>query len=785
MVGQRRGRGVVGRRGGDGVGRGSRRVRASAVRRGARGGSAAARAPSVERACPCFPSSEGHGRRRVLRPAAHAPHHRRARGGGGGVGAARSGRRESAARRHRRTPRPGRAFRRIRFARIFSPRRRAREKKMRRRQTAKRRVSAVSAFRRASSQEILFRLPSTSAPGASRRSSPPLVATPRRTPRGFRGGDAPKRRSSTRRPLASPPPPNPPPPSSLARAPLTMSARAIASALVASSSRVASARRASGRWTSRGGARRGVAVPAPRAAAPSDSSEDVDDPSDLAASSNPLFTPEFVRAFTEAQDRIQSARRPIASASSEEVAQILERVGTERDLEELLPEEEPASPEDRARRGGGAEALPERGWRTRLSPRARSQATPSSTSSSSAPSSRRRPQPQPPRRKPTMRAKINAQAEDKQQPRQRREREASGRGRQGIGAPPCATTRTTSPSAIPPWHALPKRLARGQFRTRSLAGRGTCGRHLPDALAAPPAPLRRGKDGFDGGRRQAPCDLRRCARCKEYVCTRPPRRSRGRARAQRRRRRRRIDLAHRESREGGEASPRRRRSRGRGGAAGLGGARSRTRRERGATGGRREGALARKRPPGTTRETVLDRGPSKPDLSWRTYPRDSNGLRADPVSGGQPVPSSVPYGRDPRLWTDRERVARAREDPASSSSWAHTASAGAQSSSRQLYERDPRPWAAAKSAGAVLKVRLPDDIAARHLAGVPPRGLADPAYPDRRARGGPRVGYGAPGRSVTPSRIPHRKTSPADSEAFRGRRALSSSGRRPRPETPA
>ena len=128
-----------------------------------------------------------------------------------------------------------------------------------------------------------------------------------------------------------------------------MSARAIASALVASSSRVASARRASGRWTSRGGARRGVAVPAPRAAAPSDSSEDVDDPSDLAASSNPLFTPEFVRAFTEAQDRIQERAAPDRERISEEVAQILERVGTERDLEELLPEEEPASPEDIAR----------------------------------------------------------------------------------------------------------------------------------------------------------------------------------------------------------------------------------------------------------------------------------------------------------------------------------------------------------------------------------------------------------------------------------------------------
>ena len=128
-----------------------------------------------------------------------------------------------------------------------------------------------------------------------------------------------------------------------------MSARAIASALVASSSRVASARRASGRWTSRGGARRGVAVPAPRAAAPSDGSEDVDDPSDLAASSNPLFTPEFVRAFTEAQDRIQERAAPDRERISEEVAQILERVGTERDLEELLPEEEPASPEDIAR----------------------------------------------------------------------------------------------------------------------------------------------------------------------------------------------------------------------------------------------------------------------------------------------------------------------------------------------------------------------------------------------------------------------------------------------------
>ena len=418
---------------------------------------------------------------------------------------------------------------------FFSPRRRAREKKkMRRRQTAKRRVSAVSAFRRASSQEILFRLPSTSAPGASRRSSPPLVATPRRTPRGFRGGDAPKRRSSTRRPLASPPPPNPRPrPHS--RGPLSPCPRArgrvrarrvlLPGRLRASGVRALDVARRRAR---------GVAVPAPRAAAPSDSSEDVDDPSDLAASSNPLFTPEFVRAFTEAQDRIQERAAPDRERISEEVAQILERVGTERDLEELLPEEEPASPEDIARVEAeeqkrlseveeefvstGALDNPlfnEQFKRTFLEAQARIK-----------------------EKEAPMRAKINAEVEEIMR-RVNAEREAAARGETLGGGPSSATTRTPPPPPIPPRIRIRETPFARSIRTRSRL-------RTPDTTPprpSPPPPLPRNKRDLPPPRTRT--TFARCGGAARRRWRSSARRSRGVERALRAEttQLRRIDLA--------------------------------------------------------------------------------------------------------------------------------------------------------------------------------------------------------------------------------------------------
>lgn len=111
-----------------------------------------------------------------------------------------------------------------------------------------------------------------------------------------------------------------------------------------------------------GGARRGarsprvLAAPARRGrhAIRRASSHDGDDAdagsADDGMTGNPLFTPDFKKAFMEAQERIEAREAPDRARIDAEVAEIMARVETERELEAQLPEDdehseaEPSSP---------------------------------------------------------------------------------------------------------------------------------------------------------------------------------------------------------------------------------------------------------------------------------------------------------------------------------------------------------------------------------------------------------------------------------------------------------
>ena len=80
------------------------------------------------------------------------------------------------------------------------------------------------------------------------------------------------------------------------------------------------------------------------------SSDDLDGadagPADDGLTGNPLFTPDFKKAFMEAQERIEAREAPDRARIDAEVAEIMARVETERDLESQLPEDdEPPEPE--------------------------------------------------------------------------------------------------------------------------------------------------------------------------------------------------------------------------------------------------------------------------------------------------------------------------------------------------------------------------------------------------------------------------------------------------------
>lgn len=80
------------------------------------------------------------------------------------------------------------------------------------------------------------------------------------------------------------------------------------------------------------------------------SSDDLDGadagPADDGMTGNPLFTPDFKKAFMEAQERIEAREAPDRARIDAEVAEIMARVETERELESQLPEDdEPPEPE--------------------------------------------------------------------------------------------------------------------------------------------------------------------------------------------------------------------------------------------------------------------------------------------------------------------------------------------------------------------------------------------------------------------------------------------------------
>ena len=74
------------------------------------------------------------------------------------------------------------------------------------------------------------------------------------------------------------------------------------------------------------------------------SSDDLDGadagPADDGMTGNPLFTPDFKKAFMEAQERIEAREAPDRARIDAEVAEIMARVETERELESQLPEDD-------------------------------------------------------------------------------------------------------------------------------------------------------------------------------------------------------------------------------------------------------------------------------------------------------------------------------------------------------------------------------------------------------------------------------------------------------------
>ena len=93
--------------------------------------------------------------------------------------------------------------------------------------------------------------------------------------------------------------------------------------------------------------RRASARRAPRDCASSDDLDGADaGPADDGMTGNPLFTPDFKKAFMEAQERIEAREAPDRARIDAEVAEIMARVETERELESQLPEDdEPPEPE--------------------------------------------------------------------------------------------------------------------------------------------------------------------------------------------------------------------------------------------------------------------------------------------------------------------------------------------------------------------------------------------------------------------------------------------------------